>query len=111
MVIEDSDKKWKQLSPGDGPEESNKPVVLAFGAAMFGNLRGNVPAPTKVVKDSLIKFARERNKKVPTYVVMVDEYLTSQICPRDHMAGMNIRSVFLYKAQNNNSRPEAFRKT
>ncbi|KAG2232842.1 hypothetical protein INT48_006294 [Thamnidium elegans] len=82
MVIEDSNKKWKQISPGDGPEESNKPVVLAFGAAMFDNLRGNVPAPTKVVKDSLIKFARERNKKVPTYVVMVDEYLTSQICPR-----------------------------
>ncbi|KAI8090697.1 hypothetical protein BDF21DRAFT_411851, partial [Thamnidium elegans] len=81
-MIEDSNKKWKQLSPGDGPEESNKPVVLAFGAAMFGNLRGNVPAPTKVVKDSLIKFARERNKKVSTYVVMVDEYLTSQICPR-----------------------------
>ncbi|KAI8078608.1 hypothetical protein BDF21DRAFT_452898 [Thamnidium elegans] len=82
MVIEDSNKKWKQLSPGDGPEESNKPVVLAFGAAMFGNLRGNVPASTKVVKDCLIKFARERNKKGPTYVVMVDEYLTSQICPR-----------------------------
>ncbi|KAG2228863.1 hypothetical protein INT48_003151, partial [Thamnidium elegans] len=82
MVIEDSNKKWKQLSPEDGPEESNKPVLLAFGAAMFGNLRGNVPAPTKVVKDSLIKFARERNKKVSTYVVMVDEYLTSQICPR-----------------------------
>ncbi|KAG2231588.1 hypothetical protein INT48_003688 [Thamnidium elegans] len=52
MVIEDSNKKWKELSPGDGPEESNKPVVLAFGAVMFGNLRGNVPAPTKVVKDS-----------------------------------------------------------
>ncbi|KAI8067248.1 hypothetical protein BDF21DRAFT_477354 [Thamnidium elegans] len=63
MVIEDNNKKWKYLSPGDEPEESNKPVVLAFGAAMFGNLRGNVPAPTKAVKDSLIKFARERNKK------------------------------------------------
>ncbi|KAG2231708.1 hypothetical protein INT48_000448 [Thamnidium elegans] len=143
MVIEDSNKKWKQLSPGDGPKESNKPVVLAFGAAMFGNLKGNVPAPTKVVKDSLIKFARERNRKVPNYVVMVDEYLTSQICPRcqtrttsneknssglkihpvlkcstcdtrwnrDHMASMNIRSVFLYMAQDNYNRPEAFRRT
>ncbi|KAI8078535.1 hypothetical protein BDF21DRAFT_420750 [Thamnidium elegans] len=82
MVIEDSNKKWKRLSPGNGLEASNKPVVLAFSAAMFGNLRESVPASTKVVKDSLIKFARERNKKVPTYVVMVDEYLTSQICPR-----------------------------
>ncbi|KAG2230706.1 hypothetical protein INT48_003713 [Thamnidium elegans] len=110
---------------------------------MFGNLKGNVPAPTKVVKDSLIKFARERNRKVPTYVVMVDEYLTSQICPRcqtrttsneknssglkihpvlkcstcdtrwnrDHTASINIRSVFLYMAQNNSNRPEAFRRT
>ncbi|KAG2237249.1 hypothetical protein INT48_006653 [Thamnidium elegans] len=130
MMIENSNMKWKQLFPGDGPEESNKPVVLAFGAVMFGNLRGNIPAPTKVVKDSLIKFAREQNKTVPTYVVMVNEYLTSQICPRcqtrttsneknssglkihpvlkcstcdtrwnkDHMASMNIRSVFLYMA-------------
>ncbi|KAI8077046.1 hypothetical protein BDF21DRAFT_400222 [Thamnidium elegans] len=130
VVIEDSNKKRKHLFPGDGPEESNKPVVLAFGAAMFGNLRENVSAPTKVVKGSLIKFAREQNKTVPTYVVMANEYPTSQICPRcqtrttsneknssglkihpvlkcstcdtrwnkDHIASMNIRSVFLYMA-------------
>ncbi|GAA5814013.1 hypothetical protein MFLAVUS_007503 [Mucor flavus] len=82
MTIENSTKKWKQTAPADRPEETNKPIVIAFGAATFGNLRGNVPASTKVVKDALIKFARERNKKAPTYVVMVGEYLTSQICSR-----------------------------
>ncbi|GAA5798102.1 hypothetical protein HPULCUR_003502 [Helicostylum pulchrum] len=142
MTIENSTKKWKQTAPADRPEETNKPIVIAFGAATFGNLGGNVPARTKVVKEALIKFARERNKKAPTYVVMVNEYLTSQICPRcqtrtnlneknnsgskihpvlkcstcdtrwnrDHMASMNIRSIFLHMAQNNNNRLEPFRR-
>ena len=73
---------------------------------------------------------------------MVDEYLTSQICPicqtrttqktldndnyqihsvlncstcltqwnRDHMASINIRSVFLHMARNNNERPAPFQR-
>lgn len=69
IAIENSNKKWKQTVPADRPEETNGPIVIDFGAAMFSNLRGNVPAPTKVVKEALVRFSRERNKKVPTYVV------------------------------------------
>lgn len=43
MTIENSTKKRKQTAP----EETNNTIVIAFGAAMFGNLRGNVPTPTK----------------------------------------------------------------
>jgi hypothetical protein len=81
-VIENSAKKWKQLAPHDKPEESTRPIIIAFGAAKFGKLRGNVTAPTKVFKESLARYVKERNKRVPTYIVMVDEFLTSQICPR-----------------------------
>ena len=141
--IIDSTKKWKKRSPVDADDERAKPVVIAFGGAQFGNLRGNVPAPTKKVKVVLQQMVKERNKKTPTFLVMIDEYLTSQICPkcntrttvnersnitgseihsvlkcntcethwnRDHMASMNMRSVFLYMAFNNNRRPSAFRR-
>jgi transposase len=42
-------------------------------------LRGNAPAPTKTIKTALERFVKER--KAPTFIINVDEYLTSQICP------------------------------
>lgn len=138
--------KWKPLTPSDQRHEQQRPIIIAFGAAQFGALRGNISAPTKALKKALNHFV-----KTPHYIrtqgphpynrrflVMVDEYLTSQICPRcqtrtvarvrdainnrsvhsvlncqtcgthwnrDHMASMNIRSVFIYMANNQNERP------
>ena len=80
--------KWKPITPTDQFQEKQKPVVIAFGAARFGNLRGNVPAPTKAFKQALMDFIKAPPPQVqrqdlygPRYLVMVDEYLTSQICP------------------------------
>lgn len=53
--------------------------MFAFGAAQFGNLRGSVPEPAKAIKRTLGHVVKER--KAPTYITNVDEYLTSQICP------------------------------
>ncbi|KAI8992557.1 hypothetical protein BDB01DRAFT_903525 [Pilobolus umbonatus] len=59
--------------------ERNRPVVVVFGA-QFGYLCGDVPALSKILGDDLNRMAREHNKHVPTFVVLVDECLTSQIC-------------------------------
>jgi hypothetical protein len=80
--------KWKPLSPRDGQDERTRPVVVAFGAAKFGNLRGNVSAPTKLFKAALLNHVKKLKRNIqrndlhgPKYVVMIDEYFTSQICP------------------------------
>ena len=142
--IQASEKKWKRLKPSDTDDEDSKPIIIAYGAANFGNLRGNVSAPAKLFRRTIVRFAKQRNRRTPTLVVPVDEHLTSQICPkcrkrstkhqtdtsnmelhpvlicteekcrtrwnRDHMASLNIRSVFIHMAQHNDERPDAFKK-
>lgn len=137
--------KWKPLAPRDNAGEAERPTVVAFGSALFGGLRGNVPSPTKVFRKALLNYVKSIRRNRPNsrkYVVMIDEYLTSQICPRchlrsttnerdnanmkiypvlscntchtrwnrDHMASLNIRSIFLHMAANNNNRPEEFQR-
>ncbi|KAI7898253.1 uncharacterized protein BX663DRAFT_525712 [Cokeromyces recurvatus] len=109
---------------------------MAFRSAQFSGLRGNVPSSTKVFRKALLNYVKSTRHNQPNskkYVVMIDEYFTSQICPRCHtrstsnqrdnsnmmihpvlncqtyhMASLNICSIFLYMATNNNNRPEEF---
>ncbi|KAI8879645.1 hypothetical protein K501DRAFT_303133 [Backusella circina FSU 941] len=128
--------KWRPSNSGDLPEERGKTTIIAYGAANFGHLRGNVTAPTKHMKGSL----KDRNWHAPTYLVELDEYLSSQFCAlchtrttkhaqnaiaddiylvlvcsscsthwnRDHMALLNIRSTFMYIVDYKNRRPKPF---
>ncbi|KAI8642861.1 hypothetical protein BD408DRAFT_443064 [Parasitella parasitica] len=80
--------KWKPLAPRDNAGEAERPTVVAFGSALFGGLRGNVPSPTKVFRKALLNYVKSIRRNRPNsrkYVVMIDEYLTSQICPRCHL--------------------------
>jgi transposase len=80
-----SDKpKWKPNLPIDQDGEENRPIIIAYGGANIRNLRGNVSPPAKLVKKAVFRFARQRNRHVPTYATIVNEYLTSQICPLCH---------------------------
>ncbi|KAI7897552.1 uncharacterized protein BX663DRAFT_527806 [Cokeromyces recurvatus] len=120
-------------------------LVVAFGSARFGGLRRNVPSPTKAFRKALLNYVKSTRCNQPNsrkYVVMIDEYFTSQVCPRchtrstfnqrdnsnmmihpvlncqtcntrwntDHMVSLNMRSISLYMAANNNNRPEEFRR-
>ncbi|KAG2179812.1 hypothetical protein INT43_003595 [Umbelopsis isabellina] len=137
--------KWKPLAPSDNAGEAERPTVVAFGSATLVGLRGNVPSPTKIFRKALLNYVKSTRRNLPCsrkYVVMIDEYFTSQICPRcytrstfnqcdnsnmkihpvlncrtcntrwnrDHMARLNLRSILLYMAANNNNRPEEFRR-
>jgi hypothetical protein len=73
--------KWRPNSSGDSVDERTKAIVIAYDAAELGYLRGNVASPAKHIKKSLLSFVKARNKHAPTFLVPVDEYLTSQICP------------------------------
>ncbi|KAI7907799.1 uncharacterized protein BX663DRAFT_492024, partial [Cokeromyces recurvatus] len=71
--------KWKPLAPRDN--------AVAFGSARFGGLRGNVPSPTKAFRKALLNYVKTTRRRQPNsrkYVVMIDEYFTSLICPRCH---------------------------
>lgn len=80
--------KWKPLLPSNSQDERTRPVVVAFDAR-FGNLRGNVPAPSKLFRTTFLHHIKQPKSTLqrhdlhgPKHVVMVDEYLTSQIYPR-----------------------------
>ncbi|KAI7898634.1 uncharacterized protein BX663DRAFT_524214, partial [Cokeromyces recurvatus] len=50
-------------------------------------LRGKTPFPTKVFRKALLNYVKSTRRNQPNsrkYVVMIDEYFTSQICPRCH---------------------------
>ncbi|KAI7898925.1 uncharacterized protein BX663DRAFT_523266 [Cokeromyces recurvatus] len=71
--------KWKPLAPSDN--------AVAFRSAQFSELRGNVPSPTKVFRKALLNYVKSTRRNQPNsrkYIVMIDEYFTSQICPRCH---------------------------
>jgi transposase len=50
----------------------DKPVIIMYGAATFGNMKGNATAPIK-------KFSHECEQQ--HIVIYVDEWMTSQTCP------------------------------
>ncbi|KAI8645950.1 hypothetical protein BD408DRAFT_429113 [Parasitella parasitica] len=130
-IVQANQQKWKPMSPRDNAGEATRPTVVAFGSGVF--------------RKALLDYTKSFNRNRPNsrkYVVMIDEYLASQICPRchlkstanerdntnikiflvlscniyhtrwnrDHMASLNIRSIFLHMAANNNNRPEEFRR-
>jgi hypothetical protein len=69
-----SDKpKWKPTLPIDQDGEENRPIIIAYGGANIRNLRGNVSPPAKLVKKVVFRFARQRNRHVPTYATIVNE--------------------------------------
>ncbi|ORE04287.1 hypothetical protein BCV72DRAFT_337371 [Rhizopus microsporus var. microsporus] len=81
--------KYKPLLPSNSQDERTRPVVLAFGAVRFGVLRGNVSAPRKLFRAAFLHDVKQPKSTLqrhdlhdPKYVMMIDEYLTSQICPR-----------------------------
>lgn len=83
-VIPESPFKWKPFTPVDHRDEANAPIIVAFGEAQFGVLRGNVPPPTKKFKEALKNYVKATNRAdtpVNKFVVMIDEYYTSQVCP------------------------------
>jgi hypothetical protein len=73
--------KWKPSLPIDKNDEENRPIIIAYGGANIRTLRGNVSPPAKLVKKAVFRFARQRNRYVPTYATIVNEYLTSQFSP------------------------------
>jgi hypothetical protein len=71
--------KWKNLPNCDRPADGGfHHHVIAFGNAKFGNIRSKMPAPSKQLLRHLRSLRKLRNCKVS--VVMIDEYLTSQVC-------------------------------
>ncbi|KAG1446767.1 hypothetical protein G6F56_009472 [Rhizopus delemar] len=58
--------KWKPLSSSDRHDERT-PIFVAFGVARFGDVRGNVAAPSKLFRAALLncikrpKLALQRN--------------------------------------------------
>ncbi|KAI8886997.1 hypothetical protein K501DRAFT_269376 [Backusella circina FSU 941] len=72
----------KSYTSKHGNEERNGLIVIAFGTAEFGNLRGNDIAPAKKTKVALIRHVKERSKKVLVFLLLVDEHITSQICSK-----------------------------
>lgn len=68
--------------PNDERHERQRAIIIAFEAAQFGSLRGNVPSPNQGAQKSLKYFfmpppiltqsPQSYNKR---YMVMVDEYL------------------------------------
>ncbi|KAG0169462.1 hypothetical protein DFQ30_003588 [Apophysomyces sp. BC1015] len=72
--------KWKKNSSKDQDKEADKPVQIAFGnCAMSCSLRGKLPLSARTIRNRLCELCKQR--KSPARVVMIDEYLTSQICP------------------------------
>jgi hypothetical protein len=49
--------------------EVSKPIVIVFGGAQFGNLRGSIPASTKEIRRYLGHFVKER--KTSTYIIVL----------------------------------------
>ena len=45
--------KWKPMTPTDQLEEKQRPVIIPFDADRFGNLCGNISAPTVAFKQVL----------------------------------------------------------
>ncbi|CEP16176.1 hypothetical protein [Parasitella parasitica] len=111
--------KWRSLPSNDKEGKQEKPVVVAFGAAQFWDLRGNVPAPTKVIRKALNRFLNQRRLEQKLSTLMnssgagIFPVKKCSSCNvkynRDHMAAMNIRSAFLYMvAHGGEDRPELF---
>lgn len=118
--------------------KKNRPIIVAFGSVRFGNLRGTVPFPTKKFKAALLNHIKKPAAHIqrndfygPKYVVVIDEYLASQICPicktrttsnqvdTDNLmihSVLNCQScdtrwnIFLHMAENNNDRPKIFQR-
>jgi hypothetical protein len=66
----------------DNPrEDSTQHYIIAFGNGSSPNLRGKLPAPSKRFLEHLKSLSR-RNVQVST--VIIDEYLTSQVCAECH---------------------------
>lgn len=88
-------KKWKPLAPRDHASEAERPIVIVFGSARFGGLRGNVSSPTKIFRTALLNYIKSTRRNQPNsrnYAVIIDEYFTSQICP-----GCHTRNPFTYQ--------------
>ncbi|KAI8883866.1 hypothetical protein K501DRAFT_272213 [Backusella circina FSU 941] len=66
--------RWKPLCLEDRTSEDKEPEVITFGAAQFSSLRGNIPAPTRIIMYDLTCIAKKR--KTPTFLVTIDKYLT-----------------------------------
>lgn len=75
--------QFKPLPSKDRPEDnSRRHVILAYGNAAIGNVRSKLPAPSK----ALVHHLRQVMKCKGCFlsVVMIDEYLTSQVCAKCH---------------------------
>ena len=69
-------------SPVDKPnEDSVQHYIIAFGNGSAPHLRGKLPAPSKRVLDHL-KSLHRRNVRIS--IIVIDEYLTSQVCAECH---------------------------
>jgi len=69
-------------SPVDKPnEDSVQHYIIAFGNGSAPLLRGKLPAPSKRVLDHL-KSLHRRNVRIS--IIVIDEYLTSQVCAECH---------------------------
>jgi hypothetical protein len=78
---------WTPTSSCDKPEEDHRHhYIIAFGNASWGNVRGKMPAPSKRLLGHLKNLSRLQNRLIS--VVMIDEYLTSQICAHCHQRSL-----------------------
>ncbi|KAI9482679.1 MAG: hypothetical protein EXX96DRAFT_605804, partial [Benjaminiella poitrasii] len=87
-------KKWKPLTPCGMADEQEKTIVIAFGAAAISTLM--VACPLCQTKSLYHVHSVLRCKNCAAW------------WNRDHMASMNIRSIFIHMVPNGNKRPSIF---
>ncbi|CEP15642.1 hypothetical protein [Parasitella parasitica] len=71
--------KWILSPPKDKATDSSvKTRIIAYGNASFGtSMKGKLPASSKRITEAVKKLSKDSKG---TYLVYVDEYLTSQTC-------------------------------
>ncbi|GAB5591742.1 hypothetical protein Unana1_06642 [Umbelopsis nana] len=75
--------QFKPLPSKDRPEDnSRRHVILAYGNAAIGNVRSKLPAPSKALVHQLRQVMKCKGCFLS--VVMIDEYLTYQVCAKCH---------------------------
>ncbi|KAI9485733.1 MAG: hypothetical protein EXX96DRAFT_534069 [Benjaminiella poitrasii] len=122
-MIHQNEQKWKPLDPQDSIDEERKAVVIAFGEAFIPTSMAGIRSdPNKLLRKHLQLHVTERRRRSPTFLTYINTSNTLKVCPkcqtkslenvteshsnwnRDHMASINIRSVFMYMTVNENKR-------